>query len=384
MALPFYAFLIYAVEKIGSRDFRKVLTDAKSLIAVMWESLRATWPLWITLIFYFLFRLRWASLNQNVFGKFAGYDMNIAQYFATVFKMGWWYLSRFFAPEGIVISVFFPVERVDVVLWLIVGIIMLTVWVWFLVRFFRNPIVHVALWLVAFGFGLLCVGSVFHGQDLMIEPHWFVFPSLGIFILIAYGIRYVARSRLNKFAFAVVIILIGSWMLMSRSYNALWHNERNYCFYWLKQNPDFKPIHMYIARSYFAAGQLPQAAYHYKKALTGQYPDYLMYANLGTIAFLGKDFNKAEGYLKKSLSIEPRTKVALNTLAMVMLKKGDTKEAERYLRLAIGVNRFNIAARWNLALLCERSGRQEEAQALYHEILKINPSYQAALTKIAK
>ncbi len=382
MALPFYAVMFFAVEKTKAQSVRQLMGDGISLRRYILDALRATWPLWMTLVLYFVFRLRWASLNENVFGKFAGYDMTMTQYFATVFKMGWWYLSRLFAPEGIVISVFFPVERAHVLAWLLAGAVMFSAWTVSLVRFYRLPVIHAALWLVAFGFGLLCVGSVFHGQDLMIEPHWFVFPSVGIFMLIAYGIGQIAKSPLRTYALSAVVLLTVSWIFMSRSYNALWHNERNYCFYWLKQNPDFKPIHMYIARSYFSAGELDKAAVHYKEALTGQYPDYLMYANLGTIAFLKRNFNEAEYYLKRALAIEPRTKVALNTLAILMLQKGDAQEAERYLRLAIKVNRFNIAARWNLALLCERSGRGPQALALYREILAIDPGHAGALSKL--
>ncbi len=372
MMLPFLGFAVLWV--INRRN--SGIAD-RTLFA-----LRTTTPLWGALAVFFILRMRFASLQESIFQKFAGYNMNVAEYLATVAQMGWWYLSRVFTPDGIVISVYFPVERTHVVPWLLVLAMLLALWVLMAVKSYRNAALWTALWMVAFGFGLLSVGCLFHGQDLMIEPHWFVFPSIGIFMLMAYGIGHMARTPLKRYAIAGAIVLVMAWGLTSRSYNALWHNERNYCLYWLKQNPDFNPIHMYIARSYFTERRFDAAAYHYKRALTGQYPDYLMYANLGTIAFLQGRMDEAEYYLKRTLAIEPRTKVALNTLAIVSIKRGKMDEAEKYLKLSIAANRFNIAARWNLALLYERSGRPHEARALYQEILAINPGHAGARSKI--
>lgn len=374
MMLPFLGFAIFWVKD----NEHKRITD-RALGAF-----QRTAPLWGALLAYFLFRMRFASIQESIFQKFAGYRMDVFEYLATVAQMGWWYLSRVIAPDGIVISVFFPVERTHVLPWLVALMILLGVWVFMTVRSYRNVMLWSSLWMVAFGFGLLSVGCIFHGQDLMIEPHWFVFPSVGVFMLIAYGIGHMAKTRFKNYVMLATFVLVTAWMFTSRSYNALWDNERKYCFYWLEQSPQFAPVHMYIARSYFTERRFNEASYHYKRALTGQYPDYLMYANLGTIAFLQGNMEEAEGYLKRTLAIEPRTKVALNTLAIVSLKRGKVDEAEKYLKLSIAANRFNIASRWNLALLYERSGRPKDAHELYREILAIDPGHGGALSKLKR
>lgn len=374
MMLPFLAVVM----------FWAIRREKESVLARAWFALRSAAPLWGALGVYFLLRMRFASLQDSIFQKFAGYQMNIIEYLATVAQMGWWYLSRVIAPDGIVISVFFPVERTHAWPWFFVLVLLLGCWALGLYRLRQVPVCVIALWLVAFGFGLLSVGCLFHGNDLMIEPHWFVFPSIGIFICLAYGVGRLARSPLKRYAIAGAVVLILVWGLTARSYNALWDNERNYCFYWLEQSPQFSPVHMYIARSYFTQRRFEQAAYHYKRALTGQYPDHLMYANLGTIAFLQGRMDEAGQYLRRALAIEPRTKVALNTLAIVELKRGRPDEAEKYLKLSIESNRFGIAARWNLAKLYERSGRAKDAQGLYKEILMIDPQHQGARASIKR
>lgn len=372
MMLPFFGFAVFwSLHQKENRFMDRALL-----------TLRSTAPLWAALGGYFLLRLRFASLQESIFQKFAGYQMNWAEYLATVAQMGWWYLSRVIAPEGIVISVFFPIERIHVFPWLLVLVALLAGWFFMAVKFYRNTTIWAALWLVALGLGLLSVGCLFHGQDLMIEPHWFVFPSIGVFMLIAYGITLLRGSSAKVYVFVAAVVLTGAWALTSRSYNDLWDNERRYCLYWLRQSPQFAPIHMYIARSYFTERRFDQAEYHYKRALTGQYPDYLMYANLGTIAFLRGNIHEAEYYLKRTLAIEPRTKVALNTLAIVALKQGKFQDAEKYLKASIAANRFNIASRWNLGLLYERSGRMQEARAVYQEILGINPDHPGARSKL--
>lgn len=103
-----------------------------------------------------------------------------------------------------------------------------------------------------------------------------------------------------------------------------------------------------MARYYFAHGKLDLASEQYQMALTGQYPDYIMYSNLGSIALFQGNLEKAKEYLTKAVAIEPKARNALNTLAVVCLKLNDIRKAEEYFRRSVQADPFDTTAQYNL------------------------------------
>ena len=76
---------------------------------------------------------------------------------------------------------------------------------------------------------------------------------------------------------------------------------------------------------------------------TKQFPnDYRAYNNLGKLAYQAGDLDKAEGYLKKSLSIKDSAEANMN-MGLVALRKGDKAAAETYLGKASGTKELNEA-----------------------------------------
>lgn len=325
-------------------------------IVVRREGWRVAWfrlmPLWLTTVGYFLLRMQWASLDENLFAKFSGYHMSVWEYLATWFSLQAWYIGKFIAPQGIVISVLKPVVRQDVLTWCILGISFWSGLLWVLLRFLRQRVWMLTgfIWFLV-GMFMLAVGALFQGQELMIEPHWFVFTSVGLFVMLSDLIIFAIEGRLKLFVVLATALLFLSWSFWTWSYNALWNNERAYCRYWLEQNPSFKPIHLYIARSYFGERKFDLAAKHYFLALTHRYPDYLMYTNLGSIALLQNDLAKAKMYLEKALAIEPKARTALNSMAIVYIRQGNWNKAEDYFKKAVDANPYDTTALQNLNLL---------------------------------
>ena len=309
-------------------------------------------PLWIAGGLYFFLRMHWASLGTNLFDKFSAYHMTMWQFAASWFSLQAWYMSKFFVPQGIVIWALRPVVYQNPMDWLVPGFAIWFMVVWTIRRFLCDQVwMWVGLSWLAIGLVMMAVGSLFQGDQLMIEPHWLVFPSIGFFMMLANLIVLGMRSRLKFFVLAAVALLLFVWLKWDWWYNALWNKEIGYCYHWMQENPTFKPVNMYIARAYVQEGKLDLAAKHYEMALMNQYPDYLMYTNLGSIALIKGDLDKAEVYLKKSLVIEPRGRGALNSLGIVFIKKKDFKKAEECFQRAIAANRFDSTALKNLRML---------------------------------
>lgn len=94
----------------------------------------------------------------------------------------------------------------------------------------------------------------------------------------------------------------------------------------------------------------------YTKA-TQNYPnDYRAYNNLGKLAFQAGNLDKAESYLKKSLSVKDAPEANMN-LGLVSLAKGNKAAAESYLSKASGTKELNEA----LGNLYVAQGQYEKA-----------------------
>ena len=94
----------------------------------------------------------------------------------------------------------------------------------------------------------------------------------------------------------------------------------------------------------------------YTKA-TQIYPeDYRAYNNLGELAYEAGNLDKAESYLKKSLSIKNSAEANMN-MGLISLVKGDKAAAETYLAKASGAPELNEA----LGNLYVAQGQYEKA-----------------------
>ena len=80
----------------------------------------------------------------------------------------------------------------------------------------------------------------------------------------------------------------------------------------------------------------------YTKATQNFPNDYRAYNNLGKLAYAAGDLDKAESYLKKSLSLKDSAEANMN-MGLVALSKGDKAAAETYLAKASGAPELNEA-----------------------------------------
>ena len=80
----------------------------------------------------------------------------------------------------------------------------------------------------------------------------------------------------------------------------------------------------------------------YKKAAEIYPNDYRAYNNLGKLSYQAGNYDKAEGYFKKSLSIKNSPEANMN-MGLIALKKGDKATAEYYLSKASGTKELNEA-----------------------------------------
>jgi hypothetical protein len=113
----------------------------------------------------------------------------------------------------------------------------------------------------------------------------------------------------------------------------------------------------------------------WKNAATNSPHSPLAQRNLGAMYFLEKEYDLAEQYFKKSLSLNANEQMAHNNLGLIYMNRGQLKEAENEYKKELIVNPYYDNAHFNLGLLYHKMGKTNEAVVLWKKTLEINPDY---------
>lgn len=369
MVLPFY--LICVLFFIRGLDFKEILFK--------------TLPFLCVVMFYFLFRLKFASLKVSIIDKISQFDISFFGYTGTFAKLIGWYMVRLISLKDVVFIWSTPVLKENLVFWNAVFLGLILICCYVLGRYRRWVLQAFALSWFLCGFPLLSLACFFQPTaGLMIEPHWLFFSSIGFFLLIASLLLRLKKKNNRRIGGVFLSIFLIVSVVSSRQHNFLWADEIRYCRYWLKAVPDFKSVMFYLASAYQGNREFDKAEYFYEKALANNFFDWQIYTNLGLIAQEKGDSNAALDYFQTALNYYPKSGVIYTNVGVVFSKQKDPRAEKAFLR-AIDYGPSLVEPRLNLASIYQKQGREDEARKLYEEILGIDPyerNSQYALVKI--
>jgi type IV pilus assembly protein PilF len=172
----------------------------------------------------------------------------------------------------------------------------------------------------------------------------------------------------------------------------------------LAYDPELPKAHYYIAELYRRLGQMDMAKHHYEEAyrldpknptLHNNYGTFLcsigeyekadkflqlainnkLYQgrvrameNAGVCAYLARDLDKAENYLRMALEINPKLPIALYQMTVVQFEKKDYLRARAYLQRFEEVGQLNAEALW-IGIRIEYYLGDKEAMQRYVKML---------------
>ena len=375
MAFPFYALCFLFFKNIKNQR----------------EAVRKSIPFFCVLFFYFLCRMHYASLQDSILRKFGMFQMNWPEYAASLSKLIFWYISKLISPTGIILIRAIPVVREEIFPWIGGMSTLGGLFIFFLIYYKKDPVVQLGLLWFAIGFlpfSFACLFQPVHG--LMLEPHWFSFPVIGFFIVLAFSIdkifsipQILTAGKEFKFRREIVVFCIAmtgvSWILLSRSYNKIWSNEKEYCHYWLKESSGLSAVMFYLAAAYARDHENSQAGYFYEQALKKNYKPWMTDINLGLLDIDENRLQDAKKHFQSALILNPYSAAALSNLGLVYLKGKDYKTAQTYFLRSIENDRSLIVPRLQLAKIYIIQGEKNEAIQTYEEILRYVPHHEASL-----
>lgn len=328
-------------------------------------------PYFLIIAAYMIFRFNFISINESILKQIAFAHISPGEYLASLFRVIGWYISQLFYPQGIVMQWAIPVLR-DHLLWNDLGAaLMLLFFIMLFVRFADERICRLAvLWLMT-GFAPVCLAAFKSPQiGVMIEPHWFIFSSIGFFILVAYcSLRILKKTW--AWGIASIFIMIFAWSVVSHEYNKVWADQLTYSRYWSQKVPGFKPAYFYLAEAYQKQGDLNGARRYYVRSLLGDASDVEIYNNLGLIDAQDGRLKQAELDLREALKFSTYSGSIYNNLGDLYLSEGQVSEAKGFFERALALNPLLIEPRRSLAGIDLAGGEDQKAIDLCLENLKI-------------
>ncbi len=232
------------------------------------------------------------------------------------------------------------------------------------------------LWFVAGLFPMLGGAFIMGYTGLIIEPHWFIFSSLGFFMFIGiYILRF--KEKYKAAGSLLLIFLILFLSLRTILYQPVWKNEKSYCAHWLRIKPGHPFPSIRLALADLSEQKWLQARDRLEPIVAqGRYPQgEVVYSSLG-IAYMNlNDLEKAKRHILTAIEINPAYAVAYNIMGTIFIKENNFEEAERNFLDAVAVNPSLAIAMHNLAEAYILRGEEAKAIEWYTLILKTDPDY---------
>ena len=333
MLIPLYVSAIVLL-------FRKEMFRKKALYLT---------PYFLIIFSYIIFRFFFTGINESVFKKTSLLHMTGWEHWATMFHLILWYIVRLCYPSGIVMQWAIPVLR-DHILWNLMGaFILLSFFILLFIRFNKVKICQLAIVWIFIGFFPVYWGAFrMPNAGALIEPHWFIFSSIGFFILFSYLLLLV-MDRWKNIGLILFFTLILALSCAAHAYNKIWSDQKTYALYSIKYAPYFKLSYLYLANAYQDEGSFKEARDYYTLALTGYTSDIDIYHNLGMLDEKEGHLKEAELNFRKALNINPFSAGTYDGLGELYLKQGQWDNAKKCFQKAMVFNPLSVESRAGLA-----------------------------------
>jgi tetratricopeptide (TPR) repeat protein len=257
---------------------------------------------------------------------------------------------------------------------LVVGITIFCVWMW------RQSRVWLVAWMYYVITLLPVVGIIQVGGQAAADRYTYM-PSLGIFVLLGYGITlpYTRKRTARIPASLCIVLLICLLSIRTVQQERIWKDSVTLWTDEIKKFPDYYVGYRGLGGAYMKIGEEERALKNLDKAIKIDPGDSLSYMKRGDIFTMMESFHKAEADYTKALALRPDITSAYYNRGLTRRNLGDYQGAVEDFTRAVESDRNHYKAYYNLALTYDlQFGKYKEAIQHYSSAIKINPSYAKA------
>jgi len=232
---------------------------------------------------------------------------------------------------------------------------------------------------------LFPVSGLFQAGDQLRADRFTYVPSIGIFLMVAWGIAQLVRGhRLWQRASAVAaVIVVAACGIAAHAQVRHWQNSETLWKRALAVTEGNHRAHASLAEVYAGQGRLDEAIAEYRAALR-ILPDVADWRNaLGLLYLRQNRLAEAAGQFAIAARLRPGFADAHTNLGAVLARAGRAKEAIAQYEEAARLTPNDASTRFNLSVVLQADGRTDEALAECLQALRLDPSkpdwhYQAA------
>jgi protein O-mannosyl-transferase len=234
-------------------------------------------------------------------------------------------------------------------------------------------------WLWFLGTLVPVIGIVQVGGQTMADRYFYI-PSIGLFIVIAFGLADFARSwgvaPSVRTGIAVAVLLILAALTNAQIHR--WTDSFTLFKHTLAVTPPNLMIENNLGSALSRSGLHDEAAAHFEKALQIMPAHYepLLYdalLNMGISRFYQNRLPEAIEYCQSALRVRPDAPKAHDLLGMALAMQGHGEAALDEMRHAAELAPNDADIQKDLGVTLARLGRTPEAIDHFHEALRLNP-----------
>jgi len=203
---------------------------------------------------------------------------------------------------------------------------------------------------IAWFFVSLLPVSNLYPVGLYMAEHYLYFPSIGIFLLVAYGASNLLKVRNHRSITAAFLLCLIAF------YSSLTVIQNNY---WREPIAFYERTFKYIS------------------------PNPRMYNLLGSEYYRLGGYEDAKKWYYKTLEADPDYAMAYNNIGVIHRVTGDPEGSIAFFKKAIGLNPSYVAAYNNLGIAYNLLGMREEEIDSYKQALEADPTYAETYNNLA-
>jgi len=286
------------------------------------------------------------------------------------------YIIKIIWPHDL--AVFYPYPH-TIQLWKVIGAGVLFLFISFFV--FRavksKPYLGVG-WLWYIGTLVPAIGLVQAGLWPAMADRFVYVPTIGIFIIIAWGIPdLVVRWRYRKIKLATIATALFTTLAVTTYLQVkYWRNSITLFEHALDVTQKNSIAHHKLGEALKSQHNTFAAIKHYSEALQINPDIFATHLNLGIILRDEGKLNEAIDHFSKALRLKPDRAEPQYELGNTLEKQGDFVAADRHYREALRIKPDYVKAHNNLGIILARQKRNKEAIYHLNEAIRIDSNYE--------
>ncbi len=288
------------------------------------------------------------------------------------------YMRKMVWPSDL--APFYPHPEQALPLWqgILAGLVLLALSLFIIRQARRRPYLLMG-WLWYVGTLVPVIGLVQVGDQALADRYTYV-PLIGLFIIVAWGLRDLAAER----RFAQVLAPLAAGILITALALCTWFQVR----FWkdsitldehtlrVTQNNFF--IHNNLGTLLYKQGQADQAMVHYQEALRLRPHYYLALNNLGVALYSKGQRDQAIHYYKEAIRFKPDYPLPHCNLGNALAEKGQMDQAIVHYQEALRLLPSFSEAHISLGNAFLSQGQGDQAEFHYAEAVRLRPHYAKA------